>query len=217
MLHRTTGRSAGPGLLVATGNRGKLEEIRLLLAGVPVQVQGLGDVVPALAVVVEDGTTFAANAIKKARAAAGATGMLSLADDSGLEVDALDRRPGVRSARFAREDATDAENNAALLAALCDSGRPAPFHACFRCVVALVDPHACDCEAPTAEGVCRGTIIQTPRGTAGFGYDPIFVVEGTEKTMAELTVAEKNSLSHRARALSLLRPLLARTLAKRRT
>ena len=121
--------------------------------------------------------------------------MLTLADDSGLEVDALDGAPGVRSARFAHERATDAENNAALLAALDalpDAVGTRPLTARFRCVLALVDPYASDGEPIVVEGRCEGTITRTPRGSGGFGYDPLFVVDGTDKTMAELTEAEKN-------------------------
>jgi XTP/dITP diphosphohydrolase len=212
MSVRTIGGSERLGLVVATTNRGKLEELKLLLAGLPVEVHALGELVARPPAVVEDGATFAENAIKKARAAADMTGMLALADDSGLEVDALDGRPGVRSARFAGEHATDAENCAALLAALADSGKPPPFRARFRCVLALVDARS---ERPspsplTVEGLCSGTITLAPRGMGGFGYDPIFIADGMEKTMAELSRAEKNRVSHRARALETLRPLVAR-------
>jgi len=194
-------------LVVATHNRGKLEELRLLLAGLPVDVHALGDVIAGAPAVVEDGDTFAQNAMKKARAAGHATGMLALADDSGLEVDALGGRPGVRSARFAGENATDADNCAALLEELARSGKPPPYRARFRCVLALVDGHSPD--ARTVEGVCRGTITLTPRGAGGFGYDPLFVPEGMAVTMAGLSRTEKNRISHRAHALDALRPLLA--------
>ena len=229
-------------LVVATGNRGKLEELRALLAGLPVHVLGMSEVLPAPLHVVEDGATFADNAIKKARAVAHATMMLTVADDSGLEVDVLDGRPGVRSARFAHERATDAENNAALLAALgalCDpltgamaggshGGSPsageasrgareggAGFRARFRCVLALVDPFTGGGEPRTVEGVCEGTVTRAPRGSGGFGYDPLFVVAGTDRTMAELLEEEKNRLSHRARAFAALRPLLEGVLRER--
>ncbi|MGA7121435.1 MAG: RdgB/HAM1 family non-canonical purine NTP pyrophosphatase [Polyangiaceae bacterium] len=193
-------------LVVATSNRGKLEELRLLLAGLPVDVHALGDVVAGVPAVVEDGDTFAENATKKARAAGHATGMLTLADDSGLEVDALGGRPGVRSARFAGEDATDAENCAALLEALARSGKPPPYRARFRCVLALVDGHSPGVR--TVEGACQGTITVAPRGAGGFGYDPLFVPEGMAVTMAQLSRTEKNRISHRAHALEALRPLL---------
>jgi XTP/dITP diphosphohydrolase len=212
-------------LVVATGNRGKLEEIKALLAGLPLEVRGVSDVMPAPPRVVEDGATFAENAVKKARAVSLATMSLTLADDSGLEVDALGGRPGVRSARFAGERATDAENNAALLAALpgfeADGGherlgrRDEGLHARFRCVLALVDPFTSSGEPHTVEGVCEGTITRTPRGSGGFGYDPLFVVEGGEKTMAELSNDEKNRVSHRSRALAALRPIIERVLEER--
>ncbi|HEX8796312.1 MAG TPA: RdgB/HAM1 family non-canonical purine NTP pyrophosphatase [Polyangiaceae bacterium] len=205
-------------LVVATGNRGKLEELRALLAGLPIEVRAVAEMLKEPPVVVEDGETFAANATKKARTVAHATMMLTLADDSGLEVDALGGRPGVRSARFAHERATDAENNAALLAALDalgDPPSPPGFHARFHCVLALVDPYTNGGEPRLVEGTCEGTITRAPRGSGGFGYDPLFVVEGTEKTMAELREDEKNRISHRARAFAALRPLLERVLSER--
>jgi XTP/dITP diphosphohydrolase len=207
-----------PTLVVATSNRGKLDELRLLLARLPLDVRAIGDVLAYPPPVVEDGSTFEQNAIKKARAAAEATGMMAVADDSGLEVDALDGRPGVRSARFAGDHATDAENNTAVLAAIGASGKDAPLRCRFRCVLALVDPWASTpgaMQAVTVDGVCEGTITLTPRGTEGFGYDPVFVVEGTDKTMAELTRAEKNTLSHRARAFAALLPVLERIVTSR--
>jgi XTP/dITP diphosphohydrolase len=166
--------------------------------------------------VVEDGATLGENALKKAHVVASATGMLTLADDSGLEVDALGGRPGVRSARFAHDGATDAENNAALLAAL-DAPRTntAPRSARFRCVLALADPRSPLPHTHTVEGVCEGTIERTPHGTGGFGYDPIFLVAGSDKTMAELSPEEKNRISHRARAWAALLPLLENVLATR--
>lgn len=195
-------------LVVATTNAGKLEELRSLLGDVPFDVRGLRDVVAGPYRVVEDGATFADNALKKARAAAQATGLVSLADDSGLEVDALDGRPGVRSARFAREGASDDENTTALLAALERSGRPAPWPARFRCVLAVADPT--DGRTSVAEGVCEGAVTREPAGRGGFGYDPIFVVRGGNRTMAELSHAEKNAVSHRARAAAALREFVRR-------
>jgi XTP/dITP diphosphohydrolase len=199
-------------LVLATSNRGKVGELRSLLLGLPVRVRAIAEVAPNPPRVVEDGQTFADNALKKARAAAAATGMLALADDSGLEVDALDGRPGVRSARFAGELATDAENNASLLAALADPGKTPPFAARMRCVLALVDPRPGAAGPWTVEGQCEGTITRAPRGTRGFGYDPLFVLDGTTTTMAELDPEVKNAISHRARALAALRPILARIL-----
>lgn len=195
------------GLVIATGNRGKLAEIRALLAGLPVEVLGIGDVMTP-PVVDEDGETFVANALKKARAVARATGMITLADDSGLEVDALGGRPGVRSARYAREGASDAENNAKLLVEL-EGVPPERRSARFRCAMALVDPWARPEERESVvEGACEGSIRLQPSGQGGFGYDPLFVVAERGCTMAELDESEKNRLSHRGRALSRLRPVL---------
>jgi len=207
-------------LVVATTNKGKLEELRALLAGLDVVVHGIDDVVQPRPHIVEDGATFRDNAIIKARAVAAATTMLTLADDSGLEVDALDGKPGVRSARFAHERATDAENNAALLAALDAVGDPvsgaSPLaRARFRCALALIDPFLDDGAPIVVEGTCEGSITRTPRGSGGFGYDPLFVVEGGERTLAELGEDEKNAISHRARAMHALRPVLERVLAAR--
>ncbi len=208
-------------LLVATNNRGKLEELRHLLSGLNVELLSLQDVSKKPISVVEDGDTFEANAIKKAREIAAMTMMLTLADDSGLEVEALGGAPGVRSARFAGERATDAENNAALLAALdlvdadATYARSQDYKARFRCVLALVDPFVRDGEPFVVEGTCTGRITRTPRGSGGFGYDPLFLVDGMDKTMAELTEEEKNRISHRARAVQALRLPLEKTLAAR--
>jgi XTP/dITP diphosphohydrolase len=144
--------------------------------------------------------------------------MLTLADDSGLEVDALDGAPGTHSARFAHARATDAENNAALLARLAslpDAVATRPLTARFRCVLALIDPYGNGGEPLVVEGRCEGTLTRTPRGSGGFGYDPLFVVEGRDRTMAELSEAEKNAISHRARAFAALRPVLEKVLAQR--
>ncbi len=204
-------------LVLATRNRGKREELASLLRDLSVRIVTLDDGLPDAAPVVEDGATFAENALKKARTAASATGMLALADDSGLEVDALDGRPGVRSARFAGEGATDAENNAALLTNLAASGRTPPFGARFRCVLALVDPRTADGrDSWTVEGTCEGIITRLPRGTSGFGYDPHFVVAGTETTLAELDPDAKNAVSHRGSALAAIRPFIARVLGRAR-
>jgi XTP/dITP diphosphohydrolase len=209
-------------LVVATQNRGKLEELRSLLSSLDVQVLSTHDVAKREIVVVEDGDTFADNAKKKAQTVAAATMMLTIADDSGLEVDALGGAPGVRSARFAGERATDAENNAALLAALdsldtdpAGAAAGASYKARFRCVLAVVDPLVKDGEPILVDGTCEGSITRTPRGSGGFGYDPLFLVDGTEKTMAELSEAEKNSISHRARAFEKLRVVLEKLLAER--
>jgi XTP/dITP diphosphohydrolase len=208
-------------LVVASNNRGKLEELRHLLEGMNVEILSLADVSKKKIEIVEDGATFEANAIKKAREVAAMTMMLTLADDSGLEVDALGGAPGVRSARFAGARATDAENNAALLAAL-DAlsadvlgARTGDFTARFRCVLALVDPFVREGEPFVVEGTCAGKITRTPRGSGGFGYDPLFLVEGTDKTMAELSELEKNRISHRSKAAQSLRLTLEKTIAAR--
>jgi XTP/dITP diphosphohydrolase len=204
-------------IVVATSNRGKLEELRALLSDLPgltIDVMAMGDVLPQPPSIVEDGVTFAENAVKKARAVASATMMLSLGDDSGLEVDVLDGRPGVYSARFAHERATDAENNAALLHAL-EKEAAKSHSARFRCALALIDPYSRDGEPQIVEGTCEGMITSLARGSGGFGYDPLFIVDGMDKTMAELTEEEKNRVSHRARAFAALRPLLSELLLAR--
>lgn len=205
-------------LVVATHNRGKLAELRALLADMPIDVLSVSEVQRTPVEIIEDGATFRDNALKKARTVASATMLLTLADDSGLEVDALDGAPGVRSARFAHERATDAENNAALLHALeavvPSSEQAAPASARFRCVLALVDPY--DSGDPhVVEGTLEGSITRAARGAFGFGYDPLFVVLGTDKTLAELSGAEKNRISHRAAAFSRLRLVLERVIAAR--
>jgi XTP/dITP diphosphohydrolase len=204
-------------LVLATTNRGKVVELISLLGDVPVEIRAIGDVITQPPDVDEDGTTFEQNAIKKALAAARATRLLALADDSGLEVDALDGQPGVRSARFARVGATAAENNAALIAALDALGDHASeltqYRARFLCVLALVDPIPAELRRWTIEGTCEGTIVRKPRGHNGFGYDPLFVPAGEDRTIAELDPEEKNRISHRARAVAALRPIL-RSLAE---
>lgn len=208
-------------LVVATNNRGKLEELRHLLSGLNLEIVSLADVSKKKIEVVEDCDTFEGNAVKKAREVAAQTMMLTLADDSGLEVEALGGAPGVRSARYAGERATDSENNAQLLAALEALSnedlavRANDFKAQFRCVLALVDPYIRDGEPFVVEGICKGKITRTPRGSGGFGYDPLFLVEGTDQTMAELPEAEKNRISHRARATQNLRLTLEKALAER--
>ena len=207
-------------LLVATKNRGKLVELRALLADLPVDVVSVDEAGAGGLVVVEDGATFEANATKKALAYAGATMMLTLADDSGLEVDALGGAPGVRSARFAGETATDADNTVALRAALEGSSITMPpergaggYPARFRCVLALHDPYA-NAPPTIVEGVCEGGIVGSPRGGGGFGYDPLFLVAGRDQTMAELD-KEKNEISHRARAFAKVKPLIEKRIHAR--
>ena len=192
-------------VVLATSNEGKLAELRSLLFDLPVELVSLRDVVGDV-VLSEDADTFEGNAEQKARHACRATRMLSLADDSGLEVEALGGRPGVRTARFAHNRATDAENNAALLRELEDINEESRG-ARFRCVLALSSPW--DEEVHFAEGRCEGHIARTPRGSGGFGYDPLFVVDECDgRAMAELGEDEKNAISHRARAVRALRPVL---------
>ena len=201
-------------VLFATNNRGKLAEVRAMLADLPVEVLGWATVLPNVPPVVEDGETFEDNALRKAKGGADAAVMLTLADDSGLEVDALDGRPGVRSARFAREGATDAENNAALLEAL-EQVPDAERAARFRCVLALVDPWSDEPPVFTS-GACEGRIGISPSGTGGFGYDPLFLVDGASgRTMADLGEDEKNRVSHRSRALAAMRPMLRARIEER--
>jgi len=194
-------------IVLATSNHGKLVELRALLADLPVQLRSAAEVLGEQPSIVEDGATFEDNALIKARAIARATRTLALADDSGLEVDALGGRPGVRSARFAHERATDAENNAALLRELSEVEEGARS-ARFRCVLALVDPWR-ESDVHVAAGSCEGSIARAPRGSGGFGYDPLFLVRDLDgRAMAELSEAEKNQVSHRGRAVQALRAIL---------
>jgi XTP/dITP diphosphohydrolase len=188
-------------IVVATRNAGKISEIRAILRELSCEVLPVTDIVPDF-FVEEDGKTYTDNAIKKARTAAQLTGILAIADDSGLEVDALYGAPGLYSARFGGESFPQAEKNRLLLSKLDGiSARSARF----RCVIAVATP---DGDIRTTEGVCEGRIGYEPQGTQGFGYDPLFVLPEYEKTMAELEPTLKNSISHRARALSGLRDVL---------
>jgi XTP/dITP diphosphohydrolase len=203
-------------LLVATGNRGKLAELRALLADLPVEIVSLATALPGRPQALEDGATFRANALIKARAASDASSLVTIAEDAGLEVDALGGRPGVRSARFAGEGATDAENNATLLAAM-EEVEDDQRSARFRCVMVLIDPWAeGDARETVVEGTCEGAIARAPQGAGGFGYDPLFVVAERGITMAELGEEEKNRISHRARAVAALRPALEALIQRRR-
>lgn len=190
-------------LLVATGNRGKLRELEQLLAGTVEKLYSLADF-PDLPPVVEDGATFADNAVKKARQAALATGLPVIADDSGLVVDALDGRPGVHSARFAGEGAGDEANNAKLLAELAGLS-PNRRTASFRCVIACCFP---DDTCQTFTGELAGVILEQPMGSGGFGYDPLFLVPEFGETLAELPMEVKNQISHRGRAFLKVREYL---------
>lgn len=201
-------------IVLATSNPGKIREFNALLADLPIQFLSARDALGEAPSIVEDGATFEANALIKARAVCRATRTLALADDSGLEVDALGGRPGVRSARFAHERATDAENNAALLRELEDVEEGAR-RARFRCVLALANPWRAS-EEFVAEGSCEGSIARAPRGNGGFGYDPLFLVSDAEgRAMAELSEDEKNRISHRGLAVRSLRKILIRVLNER--
>ncbi len=191
-------------LLAATGNRGKFAEIGELLRDTVETLYSLKDF-PGLPPTIEDGADFTENALKKARSAALATGKPVIADDSGLEVAALGGRPGVHSARFAGEGAGDAANNAKLLKELADIPE-AQRTAAFRCVIAFCLP---DGNCRTFEGKLAGVILKEPRGTGGFGYDPLFLVPEYGLTLAELPTQVKNSISHRGNALGRLKEYLA--------
>ncbi len=183
-------------LVVATRNQGKLKEIRRLLESTGIGVLGLEEF-PEAPEVEEDGETFADNARKKALTIAQFTGRLTLADDSGLEVDALEGAPGVISARFAGAGADDAQNNRKLLDAL-EGLPPERRRGAFRCVMALCEPEG-GCQI--FSGKVSGVILAGPRGEGGFGYDPLFLVPEYGKTMAELPLEIKNRISHRGQAL----------------
>lgn len=203
-----------PTLLVATRNEGKIEELADLLAGVDVAWLGLADLEAqglVIADVEETGRTFRENAILKAVGYARQSGLLTLADDSGLEVDALGGAPGVHTARFGGEGLTSEERYLLLLAHL--EGVPEDQRAArFRCVVALASPEGL---LETAEGSVSGRIAASPSGVGGFGYDPVFFVEEQGRTMAELPATTKNTISHRARAVMALKPGLLRRLSGR--
>ena len=194
-------------VVVATRNQGKLRELVPLFAELDLGFDLVTiDALAPAAELREDGLTFEDNALAKARQAAAATGLSALADDSGLEVDALGGAPGVHSARYAGLGASDAANNAKLLEALRDVA-PARRSARYRCVAAFVEP-ARGLEV-TRAGACEGRLLDAPRGSAGFGYDPLFLVPERGLTMAEIPLDEKNRLSHRAAAFRALAQALA--------
>jgi XTP/dITP diphosphohydrolase len=187
-------------IVLATRNKGKAREIKEILKDLKLEILTLDDFseIPTPA---EDGKSFKENAIKKARFIAGQLNMPTLADDSGLEVEILNKQPGIYSARYAGENATDEENNNKLLAELKDI----PLEkrkACYRCVIAIALPSGIE---ETVEGDCCGLIALEPKGSGGFGYDPLFYVPEYGKTMAELSPDIKNRISHRGKALAKLR------------
>ena len=193
-----------PSLLLGTRNAGKVSEIELILGNVSWRLRSLQDL-PDISTPAETGDTYAANAILKAQFYARETGVIALADDSGLEVEALGGAPGVLSARYAGEWASDADRRRLLLSELAN----VPLDdrtARFVCAVAIAAPggHVLN----VSEGTCSGRIIFEPRGTGGFGYDPLFVPDGFDETFAELADSVKNQISHRARALLKTREFL---------
>lgn len=191
-------------MVIASRNMGKIQEYRELLQDLPLAIVSLADF-SGLSDIPETGTTFRENALIKARAAAAATGQMALADDSGLEVDYLQGAPGVFSARYAGPGKDDQANNKKLLEAL--RGVPSEQRgARFRCVIALVTPQG---KEFLSEGVCQGEIAFRPRGTKGFGYDPLFLIPSLGKTFAELDSDVKNQISHRAQAMREMREILS--------
>jgi XTP/dITP diphosphohydrolase len=190
-------------LLVATRNAGKVRELAAMLADLEVDWLSLDDV-GAVEDVAETGSTFEQNAILKASGYAVASGLLTLADDSGLEVDALGGRPGVHTARYGGPQLSPEQRYRRLLSEL----RHIPWAertARFRCVIAIANP---DALITTAEGVCEGMIAWEPRGEGGFGYDPVFYIPDRQQTMAELPAEVKHQISHRGRAIAKIAPML---------
>ena len=190
-------------IIIATHNQGKVKEFKGLFFDLPFEIKSLKDIGCTLKVV-EDESDFAGNSFKKAAEISNALGEIVIADDSGLEVEALGGWPGVYSARFAGDNATDRLNNEKLLTALTEvpEGRRS---AAFRCVVTLYFPGGYTLQA---QGSCPGRIAFEPKGTGGFGYDPLFILDGYDRTMAELTSDEKNAVSHRGLALKKLKEML---------
>jgi XTP/dITP diphosphohydrolase len=194
--------TAPPRLVLATANAGKVRELTRMLEGLGYLIRSLADV-GAVALPPEGDTSYRENALGKARTAAAASRAVALGDDSGLEVDALAGRPGVASARYGGVGLSDGERVAALLREL---GPTRARGARFRCALALVAPWG---EEAVVEGVVDGVLTDWPRGPGGFGYDPIFLVPALGRTFGELPEAEKDRLSHRARAVAAARPILA--------
>ena len=198
-------RSQFPSLLLGTRNAGKMREIATILADVPWRMRSLREF-PNVGVAAETAPSYAENAIAKAQFYARETGLCALADDSGLEVEALGGAPGVFSARYAGVGASDADRRALLLSELGSRRERADRGARFVCVVAIATPAGNVLN--TSEGTCEGSIIFDERGTNGFGYDPLFVPDGFDETFAELSDSVKNRISHRARALLRTREFL---------
>ena len=193
-------------LVLATTNKNKIKEIRDLLKDFPINVIGLDNSDWEIPEIIEDGSTFSENSLKKAKTVAKITGKMTMADDSGLEVDAISGKPGIYSARFAGERATDRENNIKLLELLKDIPR-AGRSAQFKCVIAIIDSEG---NEEIIEGTCLGSIGFSEEGSNGFGYDPIFIPLGYNKTFAQLDMSIKNKISHRGQALEKAKMLLER-------
>lgn len=191
-------------IVIASKNKGKIAEIMAAFENLEVKVISL-DAFDGVPDAVEDGATFAENALIKARFYANITGKACLADDSGLEVDALGGAPGVYSARYAGEAATDAANNAKLLAELREVNGQGS-HARFCCALAFVDLNG---QAITCDGFCEGKILEAPSGRGGFGYDPLFYIEELAASMGQIALEEKNKISHRGVALKMMAEKLA--------
>lgn len=191
-------------IVLATHNRDKIREIHEVLVQLPIAILSL-DNFPNMPEIEEDGETLEDNAIKKAVALQRYTGIPSLADDTGLFVDALDGNPGVRSSRYAGEEASYQDNVRKLLTEM-QQVSPESRQARFRTVMAFADGH----EVKLVEGVCKGHIALVPSGDNGFGYDPVFVVAGGNRTLAEMTLAEKNAVSHRGHALRAAKKMLVK-------
>jgi XTP/dITP diphosphohydrolase len=199
-----------PRLLLATNNKGKAREYRTLLRGIPYEMvtpdsQGITTEVD------ESGGSFEENARLKATTLARESGLLALADDSGLEVDALGGAPGALSHRFAGEGASD-DDRIALLLAMLKNVPEKERTAQFRCVIAVATPEG---KSELYTGICRGVITNEPKGNNGFGYDPVFYLPEPGRTMAELTLEDKNKVSHRARAAAKAREALERLIAQK--
>jgi XTP/dITP diphosphohydrolase len=188
--------------ILASRNVGKIKEFKILLRGLVKKLTSLCEL-DSISDIIENGNNYSENALKKARHISKLTNKICLADDSGLEVEALDGKPGIFSSRFAGERSSDEEKIGKLLSELANKPNR---KACFVCSLALVFP---DGRELIAEGKCEGIILDKPRGTGGFGYDPVFFISDLNKTMAELTLDEKNQISHRAQAVRELKKLLS--------
>lgn len=197
-------------LVVASRNKGKVKEIMELLSGLPFKVSSLSEY-PHIPEIIEDGKTYRANALKKAREVALATGKMAMSDDSGIEVKALGNAPGIYSARFAGEGASEKARNQKLFRML----KGVPMHkrqARYRCVIALVDARGK--ELGVVEGTCSGYVTSKDIGENGFGFDPLFLLKRYNKTFGQLPASLKAKISHRARALKKFRVLLSQVTAK---